>query len=213
MAASGCSLEIRPELIKKLHRIAMHGVYSCAGKFRNRYRKPRVSSIVIRGSKHEPPEDDHVEGLVKQLCDTVNRTINEGPLPATAMMMWKLAWIHPFRGGNGRTARAAAYVTLCVGIKQFLPGRPTIAEYLDENRARYIEALQDADAAWLRSQVPDVSMMVKLLDEMLTRQLSAPPKPIVARAPVNPAMFRVIQPMIARSLPPPGDGGAPTDET
>ena len=213
LADSGCTLELRPEIIKKLHHIAMGGVYSCAGNYRDRHREPRVSSVVIRGSKHKPPEDDHVEGLVEQLCETVNRSISEEPLRATAMMMWKLAWIHPFRGGNGRTARAAAYLTLCVGVKQFLPGRPTITEYLDENRARYIDALQDADAAWLRSQVPDVSMMVKLLDEMLTQQLSPSHRPIVARAPVNPAMFKVIQPMIAKSLPPAADGDPSTEET
>ncbi len=212
LADSGCTLELRPEIIKKLHRIAIRGVYSCAGKYRNRYRKPRVSSIVIRGSNHEPPEDDHVEGLVEQLCETVNQLIKEEPLRATALMMWRLAWIHPFRGGNGRTARAAAYLTLCVGLKQFLPGRPTIAEYLDANRDQYIEALRDADKGWLTSQVPDVSMMVKLLDEMLIRQLAPPPKPLMVREPENPAMYEVIQPIIARVLPAPSDGERPTDE-
>jgi Fic family protein len=210
LKGSGCRLELRPELIKELHRIAMQGVYSCAGTFRDRHWKPRVSSVRIIGSKHSPPEDDHVEGLVEQLCETVNQLISDEPLRATAMMMWKLAWIHPFRGGNGRSARAAAYLTLCVGLKQVLPGRPTIAEYLDANRARYIEALQDADAAWRDSQVPDVSMMVRLLDDMLTLQLASR-GPIVAHDAKEAAMPEASQQKLTTERPISDDEGKPTD--
>jgi Fic family protein len=83
-----------------------------------------------------------------------------------------LAWIHPFYGGNGRTSRAAGYLVLCVGLKKMLPGSPTILEMLSDNRDQYLLALADADAAWELSGVPDVSRLLRMIDEMLRRQLS-----------------------------------------
>ena len=51
-----------------------------------------------------------------------------------------------------------------------------MAESIDENRGRYLEALRDADAAW-KSGVIDVGMMSALLTDMLEEQLSAIPGP------------------------------------
>ncbi|MBL8221394.1 MAG: Fic family protein, partial [Bryobacterales bacterium] len=31
-------------------------------------------------------------------------------------VMWRLNWIHPFFGGNGRTARSASYLVLCASL-------------------------------------------------------------------------------------------------
>jgi Fic family protein len=171
---SGGSLHPTQEIIKELHRIAMQDLYSCAGQFRDVRREPRRSSVAIRGSKHKRPEDDHVAGLVEDLCDTVNSIVAVNPIRAAAILMWKLCWIHPFHGGNGRTARAAAYLALCVGFNQFLPGRPTVVEQLDASRMQYIEALQDADSAWRESQVVDVTQMERLLEDMLKIQLAGP---------------------------------------
>ena len=171
---SGGTLNLTPELIKELHRLAMQDLYSCAGHFRDVQRDPRRSSVRIKGSKHKPPEDDHVAGLVDDLCDTVNSIVAVNPIHAAAILMWKLCWIHPFHGGNGRTARAAAYLALCVGFKQFLPGRPTIIEQLDASRSLYMLALQDADSAWRESQMVDVTQMERLLEQMLKIQLGRP---------------------------------------
>ena len=193
---SGGTLNLTPELIKELHRLAMQDLYSCAGHFREVQREPRRSSVRIRGSKHKPPEDDHVAGLVDDLCDTVNLIVAVNPIRAAAILMWKLCWIHPFHGGNGRTARGAAYPALCVGFKQFLPGRPTVVEQLDASRRRYIESLEDADSAWRESQVVDVTQIERLLEEMLKIQLGRPPLSMVVRQEVDLSLLeqgRVIQ--------------------
>jgi Fic family protein len=90
--------------------------------------------------------------------------------------LWKLNWIHPFAGGNGRTARAVALLALCVRLGFVPPGRPTMAEYIDANRGRYLEALRDADSAW-QTGVVDLGMMAARLTNMLEEQLSTVSEP------------------------------------
>jgi Fic family protein len=165
-------LKLTSDHIKELHRVLMQDLYVCAGKFRDRLRQPRRSSVRITGSKHKPLEDDYVPDQVEQLCETVNGLATADTVWAATMTMWKLAWIHPFYGGHGRTSRAAGYLVLCVGLKKMLPGSPTILEMLSDNRDQYLLALADADAAWELSGVPDVSRLLRMIDEMLRRQLS-----------------------------------------
>lgn len=37
-----------------------------------------------------------------------------------AYVLWKLNWIHPFADGNGRTARAVAYVVMSIKLDSLL---------------------------------------------------------------------------------------------
>jgi Fic family protein len=85
--------------------------------------------------------------------------------------MWRVNWIHPFRDGNGRTSRAASYLVLTVRLGQILPGEPTIADQIVENKIPYYDALDDADAAW-RQQRLDLSAMEHLIEKLLEKQLS-----------------------------------------
>jgi Fic family protein len=128
--------------------------------------------VKIPGSTHIPPAGDLVEGLTENMCETANRACGD-PLWTAAFVLWKLSWIHPFGGGNGRTARAAANLAIWVGMGFMTPGHPTMAVYLDQNRDRYLSALRDADAAWKESSVVDVKQMQLLLDDMLRKQLSS----------------------------------------
>jgi Fic family protein len=105
------------------------------------------------------------------MCDQANAG-EWDPIETAAVLLWKLNWIHPFAGGNGRTSRAVALLALSVRLGFLPPGQPTMAEYLDANRARYLEALRDADEAWTNGVI-DVGLMTALLREMLERQLSS----------------------------------------
>jgi len=62
--------------------------------------------------------------------------------------MWRINWIHPFFGGNGRTARALSYLVLCAKLGFRLPGNKTIPDFIVESREPYYTALRKADAAW-----------------------------------------------------------------
>jgi hypothetical protein len=42
--------------------------------------------------------------------------------------MWRTNWVHPFDDGNGRTARAASYLVLCVKLGYRLPGKKSLID-------------------------------------------------------------------------------------
>jgi Fic family protein len=158
--------------IKELHRLAMQGIYSCAGQFRSNERSFRARSVKIEGSSLPLIEDEYVEGMVEHLCERVNEKSDWNPLKTSAYLLWRLNWIHPFHGGNGRTSRAVAYLALCVRVNAQLPGDPSITEYCIKNRDQYIEALQDADAA-CAAGAEDVSQLESLLDVWLRKQIAS----------------------------------------
>jgi Fic family protein len=163
--APGHQLRLTPELIKDLHHFAIHDIYPCAGRFRE-------WPIKIDGSSFRPPESRFVEGLVQEMCERANGS-DRDPIETAAFLLWKLNWIHPFGGGNGRTSRAVAHLALCVRLGLVLPGNPTITEYIDANRKRYEDALRDADRAWLSGNTIDVRMMTGLINDMLEEELGA----------------------------------------
>jgi Fic family protein len=74
-----------------------------------------------------------------------------------AYVLWKLNWIHPFADGNGRTARAVAYVVLSIKLDSLLPGAPTIPEQIAGNKRPYYEALEVADKHLAGDEKIDVS--------------------------------------------------------
>jgi Fic family protein len=151
------------EVVRDLHRIAMEDIYACAGHFRK---------WSVATGTHRPPKAACVEGLVEDLCERANDE-NEDLLRIAAYVLWKFNWIHPFGGGNGRTSRAVASLLISVRLGYLLPGRPTLARYVDENRAAYLAALRDADASWGNSGVPDVRLLQSFLDDMLRKQLGS----------------------------------------
>lgn len=105
------------------------------------------------------------------MCDYVNT--NWESLPPShhaAYLMWRINWIHPFSGGNGRTSRAVSYLVFCVRLGYRLPGTNTIPDQIVANRQPYYEALDAADEAWARGEV-NVTLMEDLLSRLLAEQL------------------------------------------
>jgi hypothetical protein len=157
------ALNITPGLIAELHRVAMVGIYPCAGRF-------RTWPICIPNAPHQPPAWPEVSALVDEMCTYANAVANASPLHTAAYLMWRLTWIHPFGGGNGRTARAVAYYALCVRLGCVLPGRPTIPEQIRADCEHY-RGLRAADAAWLQGRL-DVRYLEGMLAGMLLIQLT-----------------------------------------
>ncbi len=106
------------------------------------------------------------------MCEYVNDNWGKSPLHLASFVMWKLNWIHPFSGGNGRTSRAVSYLILCVRLGGKLPGTDSIPDQIVANRQPYYSALDAADEAWTKGLI-DVSAMEKLLAHMLAVQLSS----------------------------------------
>jgi Fic family protein len=112
-----------------------------------------------------------VAALVEEMCDYVNDAWSAStPLHLASYLMWRINWIHPFAGGNGRTSRAVSYLVLCARLGYRLPGTLTIPDQIVEQRQPYYAALDAADLAWAQGNL-NVSIMEALLSTLLARQL------------------------------------------
>ena len=117
-----------------------------------------------------------VPELVEDLCDYVNNNWDAGSaIHLSAIVMWRLNWIHPFTDGNGRTSRSASYLVLCAKEQFLMPGGYTIPEQIVENREPYYEALENGDEMY--DKLGDLGELVvpkmeELLGSMLARQLA-----------------------------------------
>jgi len=162
-ARNPTQFKIRPSLIQNLQRIAIQDIYSCAGNY-------RVDEVEIYGTSHQPPPFAEVPRLVEDLCDYVNQNWKKSAVHLSAYAMWRTNWVHPFAGGNGRTARAVSYLVLCARLGYQLPGERSILEQIVAERGPYYAALDAADAAWKEGRL-ELSQMEELLSNMLARQL------------------------------------------
>jgi Fic family protein len=151
-----------------LNRCAIDGLSSYAGVY-------RPAGIEIGKSKHAPPDGHQVPELIEELCDYVNDVwATTSGIHLSAMVMWRLNWIHPFTDGNGRTSRAASYTVLSAHEHTLFPGVNTIPEQIVANRAPYYAALEDADNRYTLHGALDVGIvdaMEELLASMLATQL------------------------------------------
>ncbi|HKW97343.1 MAG TPA: Fic family protein [Bryobacteraceae bacterium] len=156
---------LTPELIRKLQELAVNQIYRCAGYFRD-------GDVRIEGVRHQPPTANEVPALVESMCGYINDHWAATPIHLASYLIWRVNWIHPFFGGNGRTARAASYLILCAKLGFSLPGTRTIPELMVDSRARYLAALQSADTAWEADRL-DLRAMEALMSELLAEQLLA----------------------------------------
>jgi Fic family protein len=148
---------LRSSIILQLQRIALKGLSAYAGVF-------RPAGVDIGGSKHKPVEAHLVPARVEEMCDYVEEHWLKPPIHLTAYILWRLNWIHPFTDGNGRTARAVAYLVLCTRLGYRLPGTKTIPELIAADKDPYYAALEAADAG-------DLTILEKLLAALLATQL------------------------------------------
>lgn len=147
-----------------MQRIAVQGIFECAGRFRQ-------VPISIGNTSHDPPPWQEVPHLALEMCEYAN-TVASDAFHASAYLMWRLNWIHPFSDGNGRTSRAVSYLALCCGIGIELPGTVTVPDLIVKNRQPYYAALDSADAAWKRGKL-DIGEMEDLIKYLLTQQLQS----------------------------------------
>ncbi|HKR62102.1 MAG TPA: Fic family protein [Thermoanaerobaculia bacterium] len=148
---------LRPSTILQLQRLALKGLSAYAGVF-------RPAGVDIGGSKHKPVEAHLVPARIEEMCDYVDDNWSKPPIHLMAYVLWRTNWIHPFTDGNGRTARAAAYLVLCIRLGYRLPGTKTIPELIAADKDPYYAALESADAG-------DLTILEKLLAALLAQQL------------------------------------------
>ena len=160
--ADSAAFTVRPETLCELNLLAVDGTVPNPGTLRTR-------DVEIAGSQHVPPGWQDVPALVETMCEQVNNSTADA-LHSAAFVLWRINWIHPFEEGNGRTARAVAYLVLCAQLGTELPGEMTLVERLVWHRGAYHSALEAADRAWKAEQL-DVTEMATLLRHLIEAQL------------------------------------------
>lgn len=171
VAASRSEFKLTPEILLRLQYLAIHDIYSCAGKFRTG--SVYLARPVQDPTLHQPGPWEGVPSLVDGMCNYVNGNFGKSAVHLSAYVMWRHNWIHPFFGGNGRTSRAVSYLVLCARLGYDLPGSPTVPQQIADvpkSRDRYFRALQAADASDKNVRL-DVSMMEDLVSDCLAAQL------------------------------------------
>lgn len=130
---SGNRCTISEHLIRQIHQlVVLETEKEWAGRYRN-------GAVIIGGAKHVPPDALDVPRQMSELIRWLKK--NERKLHTvelSALLHHKIAAIHPFFDGNGRTAR------LIMNIVLMRKGFP-LAIILKNDRKKYYNVLQKAD--------------------------------------------------------------------
>jgi Fic family protein len=151
-------------MLWSLNAAAVSNIAQFGGRFREQ---------PIYVGDHIPPHFEKVPNLVDQCLSLIHETwtINDHPTILPAYVLWRLNWIHPFIEGNGRTARAASYLLICLRQGRLLPGKKIVPERIRENRQPYYDALRAADRNWDNGHF-NVDELASYLLELLAQQLT-----------------------------------------
>ena len=135
------------ELILGIHDRVLAGSYaSGAGRFRD-----GQVFLAIAGEArqvYEPPPADRVPALVSALASFAHERQDDVPAPVLAALIHvRLAGIHPFKDGNGRTARVLASLAMYRG-GYTRPEFTSLEEWWGSHRADYYAAFACLGGAW-----------------------------------------------------------------
>lgn len=125
-------VEITEHYLKQIHSLIIGNDDSLdPGNYRD-------IGVIISGSEHKPPEPFEVPIKMKELFDWIAKSTNENPLIVAAIAHHEMVKIHPFKDGNGRTARLLLNLIL---LKSGFP----ICNIRRDERPDYYNALSLAD--------------------------------------------------------------------
>jgi Fic family protein len=159
--------------LKELHRTATIFLLNKPGEYRDCPVHVRDGSGAII---YQPPPHAEVQSLMTDFFKELGAIWQQGDaLDAAAFALWRINWIHPFKNGNGRTARSFAYCCLCARLGVVLPGAPTVIDQIMTTRPDYEAAIRVGDAAAAINNGRDLSAMRAYLDRLLQIQIVSVP--------------------------------------
>jgi len=141
-------------LLRELHRMVTKGTLETPGQYRQQ-------QVWIGGASHVPPPPQRIVPELDRLFKELP-AIRE-PVLRSIYLHHRLAFIHPFLDGNGRTTRIAANLVL-IGAGY----APIVLRA--EDRERYYSCLYEADQGRYR---PFAGFILRAVDEALVLFLSA----------------------------------------
>lgn len=115
------------------------------------------------------PPPDKINDLMKQLFDWMHRKKDEiHPLILSSIFHYELVFIHPFKDGNGRTARLWQNVILSNWEPLFLyvPIESAIKKYQED----YYAAIQNCNISGESTEF--IEFMLKMIDEVLSNLIN-----------------------------------------
>lgn len=137
----------------------------------------RTEQAHITGSVHQPCEPSEISGMMNEMIAKVHRDWDsENTFNLAAYVLWRLVWIHPFEDGNGRTARALSYLTICLKEKTLLFGSKSYLSFIREGFAQeYLDCIRHADRTFANGNL-DVTPLAEFLAEIVKLQLQSLPE-------------------------------------
>jgi Fic family protein len=169
----GCERHLSESALKELHRTATFLLLKKPGEYRTRAVHLELPNGEI---VYQPPPANEIQGhlthFFKQLSD---RWSSLSEVQVAAFTLWFINWVHPFKNGNGRSARAFCYASLSMRAGYVLPGKRTILELIkeDENDIAYQKALRVADAGYQSTGEPNLSALTDLIERLFIQQLES----------------------------------------
>lgn len=166
----GCERHPSIQTLQEFHRTATLFLLNNPGSFRDcEVHVAKSTGEVV----HTPPTADQVATHLSQFFEELGKRWEESSAQELgAFALWLVNWVHPFKNGDGRTARAFCYACLSLRLGFVLPGSPTVIDLIMDNRDEYQAALKEADVSFEATGVPDLSRMTNYVDQLLSMQLS-----------------------------------------
>jgi Fic family protein len=126
------NVPITENYVKQVHQLIIGNEPSLGpGEYRN-------IGVIITGSEHQPPEPFEVPFKMTELFDWIKENETQNPIIVAAIAHHEFVKIHPFKDGNGRTARILLNLIL---LKKGFP----ICNIRRDERPAYYDALSLAD--------------------------------------------------------------------
>lgn len=172
VTSNGCAAFPTARVLLELHRVGTLFLLESPGEYRVDY---NVAVQAADGTiRYQAPPWEQVARLMDEFHDEVGRMWPTADrIDVAAYALWRINWIHPFRNGNGRTARIFAYACICLKFGVFLPGAPTVLDLIMNDRPPYEAAIRHADSTFAQTGVADLSIMKNYLAELVIHQLSS----------------------------------------
>lgn len=168
----GCLHMPNEAAVKELHRTGTLFLLHRPGEYRDHPVHVGNGSVVV----YQPPASEEVAGHVSEFIQELGRRWKDQTfVQITSYCLWRLNWIHPFRNGNGRTARAFAYACLSLKLGFIPAGSPTVIDLIMENKPEYEAALSEADRTLAEQGTVDLTRMEALVLDLFIRQLQTIP--------------------------------------
>jgi len=146
--------------VSEIHRLTIENIYPCAGNYRT-----ALTLVEITGTDHKPSHASQVRSDVRDMLDWLEgEGRSESPIRRASFVLWRTNAIHPFNGGNGRVARALAYLVITVEVAPIFAGESLPAK-LKARKRDYIEALKAADKG-------NLAMLEELVFSCVQEQIS-----------------------------------------